>query len=60
MPAFGDLGLREAAALWAIQTANHLDVTAIVGATLTLWIINILIPAMVGLVWQWSALRKVG
>ncbi len=59
MPAFGDLGLREAAALWSMKAATSVDLTAIVAATLTLWFINILIPALVGLVWHWNATRKV-
>lgn len=59
MPAFGDLGLREAAALWSLPAPDASDVTAILAATLTLWLLNILIPAIVGLVWQWNATRKV-
>lgn len=58
MPAFGDLGLREAAALLAIATPTASDVTAVVAATLTLWIINLFIPSIVGLVWHWSVQRE--
>jgi len=58
MPAFGDLGLREAAALLAIATPTPADVTAVVAATLTLWVINLFIPSIVGLVWHWNAQRR--
>lgn len=58
MPAFGDLGLREAAALLTIATPTAADVAAVVAATLTLWVINLFIPSMVGLVWHWNAQRR--
>jgi hypothetical protein len=58
MPAFGDLGLREAAALLTIATPTSADVTAVVAATLTLWVINLFIPSIVGLVWHWNAQRR--
>ena len=58
LPAFGDLGLREAAALLTMESPNPADVTAIVAATLTLWVINIFIPAIVGLIWQGAAQRQ--
>ena len=59
MPALGDLGIREAAALLTIPAPEPLDATAIIGATLTLWVLNILIPALVGLVWHASAQRRI-
>ena len=58
MPAFGDLGLREAAAIAAISAPTPHDMTAIVGATFTLWLINLFIPAMVGVVWHGMTRRK--
>lgn len=58
MPAFGDLGLREAAALLAMNTPTATDVTAVVAATLTLWVINLFIPSMIGLVWQSNAKHR--
>ena len=59
MPALGDLGIREAAALLTIPAPEPMDATAIIGATLTLWVLNILIPALVGLVWHASAQRRI-
>ena len=53
-----DLGLREAAALLAMKTPTATDVTAVVAATLTLWVINLFIPSMIGLVWQSNAKRR--
>ncbi len=58
LPAFGDLGLREAAAIAVIPAPTPQDMTAIVAATLTLWIINLFLPAMTGLVWHALAKRK--
>ena len=58
MPAFGDLGIREAAALFAIDASTPEDITAIIAATLSLWIINLLIPSLVGLIWHANAQRK--
>ena len=57
-PLLGDLGIREAAALVALPAPNPGDTAAIVGATLTLWVLNLLLPALVGVVWQWSAFRS--
>ena len=58
LPAFGDLGLREAAAIAAISAPTPQDVTAIVAATLTLWVINLFIPSIIGLVWHAAAKRR--
>ena len=58
MPAFGDLGIREAAALFAIDASTPEDITAIIAATLSLWIVNLLIPSLVGLIWHANAQRK--
>ena len=58
VPLLGDLGIREAAALVALPAPNPGDTAAIVGATLTLWVLNLLLPALVGVVWQWSAFRS--
>jgi hypothetical protein len=58
LPAFGDLGLREAAAIAAIPAPTPQDVTAIVAATLTLWVINLFIPSIIGLVWHAAAKRR--
>lgn len=57
VPLLGDLGLREASALLVLPTPTAQDVTAIVGATLSLWIINLILPALVGLGWQWNVTR---
>lgn len=57
-PILGDLGIREAAALFALPAFTPLDTTAIVGATLFLWTVNLIVPALVGLGWQWSAFRS--
>ena len=57
-PLLGDLGIREAAALVALPAPNPDDTAAIFGATLTLWVLNLLLPALVGVVWQWSAFRS--
>ncbi|MGB0510543.1 MAG: hypothetical protein ACPGGB_06440 [Flavobacteriales bacterium] len=57
VPLLGDLGLREASALLVLPTPTPQDVTAIVGATLSLWIINLILPALVGLGWQWNVTR---
>ena len=58
MPAFGDLGLREAAAVLAIPAPTPADLTAIIGATLGLWVLNVFLPAMVGLIWQGTHRRR--
>ena len=57
VPVLGDLGLREAAALLALPTPTAADTMAILGATLSLWVINLILPALVGLVWQWRNTR---
>ena len=54
-PAFNllsDLGVREAAALWTFAPFNQ-SAPVLITATLTLWIINILMPVLVGLIWVW-------
>ena len=56
-PLLGDLGLREAAALLTLPAPRPVDTTAIFTATLCLWVLNLLIPAFVGLVWQGSVFR---
>jgi len=58
VPVLGDLGLREAAALLALPTPTAADTMAILGATLSLWVINLILPALVGLVWQWRFVRN--
>ena len=58
IPLLGDLGLREAAALLALPSPNPADATAIVGATLTLWLLNLILPAMWGLILHSRALRN--
>jgi hypothetical protein len=57
VPMLGDLGLREAAALLALPAPNPEDVTAILCATLSLWVINLILPATAGLLWHGSVLR---
>ena len=57
-PLLGDLGLREAAAMLTLPAPLPADATAIVGATLSLWVINLLLPAIVGMIWQWSVFRQ--
>ena len=52
MPAFGDLGFREAAALLVLDSPTSIDTTAVVAAMLTLWVINLFIPSIVGLIWH--------
>jgi hypothetical protein len=52
MPAFGDLGFREAAALLVLDSPTAIDTTAVVAAMLTLWVINLFIPSIVGLIWH--------
>lgn len=58
VPLLGDLGLREAAALVALPSPSAADATAIVGATLTLWLLNLILPAMYGLALHGLALRN--
>ena len=57
LPLLGDLGLREAAALLALPAPTPADTTAIIAATLSLWVINLILPALVGLLWQWQSVR---
>ncbi|WP_460905491.1 lysylphosphatidylglycerol synthase transmembrane domain-containing protein [Spirosoma areae] len=55
-PAFNllsDLGVREAAALWVFTPAG-ISAPVVITATLTLWIANILMPVLVGLIWVWK------
>jgi len=49
---FGELGLREAAALIALPASTTQDTTAIIGAMLSLWVANLLLPALYGLYLQ--------
>ena len=54
-PAFNllsDLGVREAAALWVFAPFSQ-SVPVLITATLTLWLVNILLPVLVGLIWVW-------
>ena len=54
-PAFNllsDLGVREAASLWVFAPFG-LPAPVIIMATLTLWLANILLPVLIGLVWVW-------
>ena len=57
-PLLGDLGIREAAALLTLPAPLPTDTTAIVAATFTLWVLNLLLPALVGLVWQGAVFRS--
>ena len=57
VPMLGDLCLREAAALLALPAPTASDLTAIVCATLSLWVVNLIIPSIVGLAWQSCAMR---
>lgn len=60
-PAFNwlsDLGVREAAALWVFAPYN-LPAPVLVASTLTLWVVNILAPVLVGMVSVWH-LRLTG
>ena len=54
-PAFNllsDLGVREAAALWVFAPFDTVS-PVLITATLTLWIVNIFVPVLVGLIWVW-------
>ena len=60
-PAFNllsDLGVREAAALWVFgplsQTTGLIPAPVLITATLTLWLVNILTPVLIGLIWVWK------
>ena len=56
-PAFNllsDLGVREAAALWVFAPFDLIvPAPVLITVTLTLWLVNILIPVLVGLLWVW-------
>ena len=54
-PAFNllsDLGVREAASLWVFEPFGA-PAPVLVTATLTLWVANILMPVLIGLIWVW-------
>ena len=54
-PAFNllsDLGVREAAALWVFAPVGT-PAPVLITATLTLWLANILMPVLIGLIWVW-------
>ncbi len=53
---FGDLGVREVAALWAFGPFS-LSAPTLLAATLTLWLVNVAIPVAAGLPGLWQ-LRK--
>ncbi|MFD1139848.1 lysylphosphatidylglycerol synthase transmembrane domain-containing protein [Larkinella insperata] len=56
IPAFNllsDLGVREATSMWVFGQWQ-VPATQILSATLTLWLINILAPVLVGLFWVWK------
>lgn len=57
VPLLGDLGLREAAALLALPSPTPADATAIVAATLTLWVLNLILPALCGIALHGLALK---
>lgn len=55
-PAFNllsDLGVREAAALW-VFSPYAVPAPLLLTATLTLWLTNVLLPVLVGLIWVWQ------
>lgn len=55
-PAFNllsDLGVREAASLWVFSPFG-VSPSLLLAATLTLWLVNILLPVLVGLIWVWK------
>ncbi|GAB4024065.1 lysylphosphatidylglycerol synthase domain-containing protein [Spirosoma koreense] len=55
-PAFNllsDLGVREAASLWVFVPFG-VPAPVVLTATLLLWIANILLPVLVGLIWVWK------
>ena len=54
----GDLGIREGSACSPCPPPLPTDTTAIVAATFTLWVLNLLLPALVGLVWQGAVFRS--
>jgi uncharacterized membrane protein YbhN (UPF0104 family) len=53
----GDLGVRETAALFVFGFFD-ITPTAVVAATLTLWLINILVPVLVGAGWFFLMKKK--
>lgn len=57
IPVLGDIGIREAAALMTLPAPKAEDITAIVCATLSLWFINLIVPALIGLIWQSNDFR---
>ena len=55
-PAFNllsDLGVREAASLW-VFAPFAIPAPVLLMATLTLWLTNVLMPVLVGLIWVWK------
>jgi uncharacterized membrane protein YbhN (UPF0104 family) len=55
-PAFNllsDLGIREAAALWVFAPFG-VSPSLLLTTTLTLWLANVLLPVLVGLIWVWK------
>ncbi|QKZ14539.1 lysylphosphatidylglycerol synthase transmembrane domain-containing protein [Spirosoma sp. KUDC1026] len=55
-PAFNllsDLGIREAAALW-VFTPFGISASVLLTTTLTLWLVNVLLPVLIGLIWVWK------
>jgi uncharacterized membrane protein YbhN (UPF0104 family) len=55
-PAFNllsDLGIREAAALWVFVPFG-VSPSLLLTTTLTLWLANVLLPVLVGLIWVWK------
>ena len=55
-PAFNllsDLGVREAASLW-VWTPFGVSASVLLMATLTLWLVNVFLPVVVGLIWVWK------
>ncbi|WP_408020212.1 lysylphosphatidylglycerol synthase domain-containing protein [Spirosoma soli] len=55
-PAFNllsDLGVREAASLWVFAPFG-VPAPVLLSATLTLWVANVLMPILVGLIWVWK------
>ncbi len=60
IPVLGDIGIREAAALMTLPAPKAEDITAIVCATLSLWFINLIVPALIGLIWQSTDFRAKG
>ena len=59
-PAFNllsDLGVREAASLW-VWAPFGVPASVLLTATLTLWVANVLLPVLVGLIWVWKLTWK--